>query len=140
MLIRAGFTPLLNEAIVADVEGVRVVVAGAADLWAGGHDARALDRALRPLEADLTLLLGHNPDSKDSYRELPWDLMLAGHTHGGQFVIPLLGAPVVPVRDRRFVAGLHAWSNRWIYVTRGIGNLFGLRLNCRPEITLIEVG
>ena len=85
------------------------------------------------------LCLAHNPDAKDALDGLPWDLMLAGHTHGGQVVLPFLGPPVVPVRDRRFVSGLNGWSSRLIYTTRGVGNLYGLRVHCRPEVTLLDL-
>jgi hypothetical protein len=87
----------------------------------------------------LVLLLAHNPDSKEEVANRPWDLMLSGHTHGGQLRIPAVGAPFAPVRDHRYVAGLLPWRDRWIHVTRGVGNLHGLRLNCRPEISLLSV-
>lgn len=67
--------------------------------------------------------------------------MLSGHTHGGQIVVPLLGwRPFAPVRDLRYVEGLHEWSGRQIYTTRGVGNLHGLRFNCPPEVSVLEVG
>jgi predicted MPP superfamily phosphohydrolase len=65
--------------------------------------------------------------------------MLCGHTHGGQVVVPLLGAPIVPVRDRRYVAGLNQWRERWIYTTRGVGSLYGIRFGCRPEVSILSV-
>lgn len=52
--------------------------------------------------------------------------------------IPLTGKPFAPVNDKRYVAGLNAFGERLIYTTRGVGSLYGLRVNCRPEITLLE--
>ena len=67
--------------------------------------------------------------------------MLCGHTHGGQFKVPFLNfTPFAPVSDHSMVEGLHSWKGRQIHVTRGVGNLWGIRLNCRPEISLLEIG
>jgi predicted MPP superfamily phosphohydrolase len=67
--------------------------------------------------------------------------MLCGHTHGGQVVLPsaLGGARFAPVRDKRYVAGLHPWEDgRLIYTSRGVGSLAGIRFRCRPEVTVLD--
>ncbi len=111
---------------------------GIGDTWAAHMDVEAAFRA-----ADLsvpTILLSHNPDSKSEVASRHWQLMLSGHTHGGQLRVPWLGAtPFAPVRDKRFVAGLHRWSDRWIHVTKGIGNVYGMRINCPPEISFLTL-
>ena len=76
------------------------------------------------------------PDSKEHLRKYPWDLMLCGHTHGGQCDL-VFGTPFAPVRNKRYVRGLHPWNDRWIHTTKGVGNLHGLRFNCRPEVSLL---
>ena len=88
----------------------------------------------------LTIMLSHNPDAKTALRDVPWDLMLCGHTHGGQITLPLLGSPLAPIADKRFSEGLHTWDKRWIYVTRGVGSLLGMRFNCPPEVSILELG
>ena len=66
--------------------------------------------------------------------------MLCGHTHGGQLKIPFINlTPFAPVRDQSIVEGLHDWKQRQIYITRGVGNIWGVRLNCRPEVSLLEL-
>jgi predicted MPP superfamily phosphohydrolase len=45
----------------------------------------------------------------------------------------------VPIRDKRFIAGLKQWNGRQVYVTRGVGNIGGVRLNCRPEVTVLDL-
>lgn len=65
--------------------------------------------------------------------------MLCGHTHGRQMHIPLIGELFAPVEDKRYVAGLNEYGERQIYTTRGVGSLYGLRLNCRPEMTILEL-
>lgn len=128
---------VLQNASVAGPAGL--VLVGMSDLWSG---AFAADPAFASIErtGDRPIVaLAHNPDTKDAIEQYPWQLMLSGHTHGGQVVIPLLGAPVVPVRDRRYLGGLKPWGERYIHVSRGVGSLYGIRFNCRPEVTLLEV-
>lgn len=138
LLERAGVRLLVNESAVISLKGKDVEIVGLGDLWSG---------ELRPMgvlrkkgdERRPVLLLSHNPDSKEALAEFEWDLMLCGHTHGGQLVVPLLGAtPFAPVRDKAFVSGLKTWNGRQVFVTRGVGNLHGMRINCRPEISLLE--
>jgi predicted MPP superfamily phosphohydrolase len=88
----------------------------------------------------LRILLNHNPDAKDLVRSYEWDLMLCGHTHGGQVCLPFIGAPFAPVRDKRYLHGLYAWNKRWLHISSGVGNLHGIRFNCRPEVSLLTVG
>lgn len=85
-----------------------------------------------------TLTLCHNPDAVD----LPamasckgW--ILAGHTHGGQCKLPFMDPPLLPIRNRRYVAGEFDLGNgRRLYVNRGLGYLYRVRFNVRPEITV----
>jgi predicted MPP superfamily phosphohydrolase len=65
--------------------------------------------------------------------------MLCGHTHGGQVPILPIGPSFAPVEDKRFIAGLRAWRGRQIYVTRGVGNIGGMRFRCRPEIGMLTL-
>ena len=121
------------------VAGRDLTLVGLGDWWADEMDA---DRAFANVprsSASATVLLSHNPDTKTELRAWPWDLMLCGHTHGGQLQLPVLGAPFAPVRDKRYVHGLHRWEDRWLHVSKGVGNLHGLRFNCRPEICLLTL-
>lgn len=111
---------------------------GLADLWAGGFDAESAFSS-RPSGAAVRVVLSHNPDTKELLERYDWELLLSGHTHGGQFYMPLIGAPFAPVEDRRFIAGLCEWNNRHIHITKGVGNVWGLRFNCRPEVSLITI-
>jgi hypothetical protein len=87
----------------------------------------------------LRVVMSHNPDTKVMLQNYSWDVMLSGHTHGGQIWLPIIGAPFAPVEDKRFIAGLYRWDNRWIHITKGIGNVHGLRFNCRPEVSLLTI-
>lgn len=139
LLESAGIEVLHNRSSILETEGGPFRLVGAGDLWSGECDSVAAFEGPSQVTAAATILLAHNPDTKDLTTDLDWDLMLSGHTHGGQVVVPLLGPPLVPVRDRRYTAGLNLWQGRPIYTTRGVGSVYGLRLNCRPEVTVLNV-
>ena len=127
---RAGVRVLRNET--QGVAGLDVV--GVDDLWARQGDP---PRALRARSHDAALVLVHNPDAADQqawpeYRG--W--MLAGHTHGGQCKAPFLPPPLLPVENKRYIAGaIRVDASRTLYISRGVGHLIQARFNVRPEIT-----
>ncbi len=142
LLERGGINLLYNANRRVKLPGGRVIdLFGVGDLWQRECDAAAAFRGAPARRPEVPrLVLNHNPDAKDRFRAMDWDLMLCGHTHGGQLRVPLVGAPYAPVRDKRYIAGLYAWEGRQLFITRGIGNLHGLRFNCRPEVSLLELG
>jgi len=137
-LLRESSVPILhNRSELLRVRDQSIRVAGVPDLWGGEATGRP---GLDNVSSDHPIIvLAHNPDTKDGLVELAWDLMLSGHTHGGQVVLPGLGARFVPVNDKRFIAGLKPWNGRQIYVTRGVGNIDGVRVNCRPEVSVLDL-
>jgi predicted MPP superfamily phosphohydrolase len=139
MLNRSGIRLLHNAFTALSINQRQVRLVGVGDLWAEDIDAAKAFPGVNKKSDETIVLLSHNPDSKSELAEYPWDLMLSGHTHGGQLWIPLIGAPFAPVRDRRFVKGLRRWNDRWIHVTKGVGSLHGLRLNCPPEVSLVTL-
>jgi uncharacterized protein len=112
-------------------------LAGLGDLWARELFAASAFQSIDPSLP--TLLLSHNPDSKDAVEDLPWHLMLSGHTHGGQGRIPFVTPAWAPVKDKRFLSGLYPWQSRQLFITRGLGSPKGVRANCRPEVSLLEL-
>jgi predicted MPP superfamily phosphohydrolase len=137
LLSGARIELLHNRSTEVQIQGRRLVLAGVGDLWADELDASAA--FAEPRSGSTTILLSHNPDSKELLRAHAWDLMLCGHTHGGQCDLVFFGTPFAPVRDKRYVRGLHRWNDRWIHITAGVGNLHGIRLNCRPEVNLLTL-
>jgi hypothetical protein len=144
VLDEAGITLLHNARHLhefGDGRGLNLV--GIGDFWTDEFlPSKAFGdwNVTQPRPADPIILLSHNPDSKKALTNFRWDLMLSGHTHGGQLVVPLLGwRPFLPIRDAQFAEGLHRWQDRQIYVTRGIGNLHGGRINCPPEISVLAL-
>jgi uncharacterized protein len=112
-------------------------IVGVGDAWSGLFDPNTAFTGVNPEQP--TVVLSHNSDTKEHLFPQPWDLMLSGHTHGGQLRIPLIGAPFAPVSDRRFLSGLHRWNDRWLHVTRGVGNIYGMRINCPPEVSFLTL-
>ncbi|MDR2981628.1 MAG: phosphodiesterase YaeI [Puniceicoccales bacterium] len=139
MLEAGGVRFLQNETVFLSLQGRPVRITGLSDLWSGHLDpALCMDLLSEANNGPVPhILLCHNADGKENVRDYAWDIMLSGHTHGGQICLPFYGAIVLPVQDRGFVAGLYSWENRLIYITRGVGNLHGIRFWCRPEITLL---
>lgn len=134
----AGVELLHNRSVVAQARGEQINLVGVGDMWSWEIDERRAFRDARP--GIPTVLMAHNPDSKTMLRYRPWDLMLSGHTHGGQVIVGGDGSKYAPVVDKRYVSGLKAWGTRQIFVSRGVGNIAGVRFRCRPEATLLTVG
>lgn len=145
LLADSGIRLLHNRNEIVQLRGQELRLAGVGDLWNDEVDPDAAFPeacAVSPRTARKrlpTVLLAHNPDTKDLLGEYPWDLMLCGHTHGGQVLVPGIGTRFVAVRDKDFISGLKRWNDRHIYISRGVGNLGGVRLNCRPEVTILQL-
>ena len=108
--------------------------------WQSAHVAlRDLLSAIPPSEP--RVLLVHNPDFTEMLPPARVDLVLSGHTHGGQVRIPLVGAPMVPsCFGQKFVGGLVQGTHTQVYVSRGVGMISpAVRFNCRPEVTVLRV-
>ncbi len=90
---------------------------------------------------DATILLSHNPDFVESIRDPRVGLVLSGHTHGGQVVVPGFGAPIVPSRyGQKYLHGLVQGPCTQVFVTRGVGTITPpVRFLCRPEVVLITL-
>jgi len=87
------------------------------------------------------VLLVHNPDLVTMLPPKRLDLVLCGHTHGGQIRLPRLGAPLVPLcLGRGYLSGLIRHGSTWVYVNRGIGvGWLPIRLLCPPEVTCLRL-
>lgn len=137
-LRKGGAHLLYNGSATLETAAGPIRLAAPGDYWSGFFDpSSTLPSTLPPLP---TLLLCHNPDGAHGFAEKAWDLMLAGHSHGGQINLPFLRGAFAPIDDKRFLAGLNAYdTERNIYTTRGLGNLGGLRFRARPEITVLRL-
>lgn len=123
-----------------DVCGRRIILAGNELPWL--EPAAALDTCPPRDERGepLRILLSHSPDQWDWARRHDVDLMLAGHCHGGQVRLPLIGPLLVPSRlPVRYSAGLFYRQPTLLHVTRGLSAKTPLRVNCPPELSLLTL-
>ncbi len=142
-----GVRLLVDESVSTTVGDRRLTIAGL-ELNHRSPAARAtitrLERATG--EDDVRILLTHRPDPLLRLaRDSRVDLLVAGHTHGGQIQLPLIGAFRTASAIPREIAGggLHTLDGRRVYVSRGIGVERGeapkLRFNAPPEVSLLEL-
>jgi len=136
-----GVRVLRNEAISLERDGQYLHIMGVDDYW---EDSYSLTKALQGIPEDACrILLSHNPDVNEDIESLREhiDFIISGHTHGGQIVIPLLGAPYLPSPfGQKYRAGLVQDRERLTYVSRGLGLFFApVRLNCPPDVSVLNL-
>jgi len=138
-LTRAGIRILEDTAVRAATPSGPVWVAGVTDFWTGAHDVGRALRDIPPGDAPI-ILLTHNPDV---FPEVPRGVLLtlAGHTHGGQVTLPLIGAPIVPSRyGQRYVKGHVHEGGRDLFVTTGVGTSgLPVRFGVPPVISVVTI-
>jgi uncharacterized protein len=118
-----------------EVRGVPVVLAGNELPWLAAADVTDCPpRGQTPLR----IVLAHSPDQFRWARAWDADLLLAGHTHGGQIRLPLLGPIFSPSwHGVRYAAGLFHVPPTVMHVTRGVSCELPIRWNCPPEMSRI---
>lgn len=85
------------------------------------------------------IILLHNPDGASLLKNYPGDLILCGHTHGGQVNLPWMWKKFCLLENPHFKRGLIEYGNKKIYVNRGIGSLLNFRWFSMPEILLLTL-
>lgn len=102
-----------------------------------------LDKVLSKLPENIpSILLAHEPDfAKESSQTNRFDLQISGHSHGGQFIIPKFETtPFRGPNSTKYPVGLYKVENMIQYTSKGLGtNSFRMRVNCKPEITIITL-
>ena len=132
-----GIRLLLNELVPIEREGMKIYLAGIDD----PHYYRAdnIEKAAQGIsENTLSILLSHSPEIYKHAAHAGFDVMLCGHTHGGQICLPR-GVPLLCNArcEREFCAGFWHYHQLVGYTSRGSGVcVVDVRLNCPPEITL----
>jgi predicted MPP superfamily phosphohydrolase len=132
-----GIQVLQNETRTLTRSGQHVYLAGVDDLWSRVCDLERTFDGLSP--AVPRLLLAHNPCTVDLLGGQRCDLVLSGHTHGGQVNLPGLGRLALGPKGRRFAAGLYHIDETMLYVNKGIGFSVPVRYGVRPEIAVLTL-
>jgi uncharacterized protein len=134
-LERIGWEVLFNETTAtqgAEVLGLDDAHIGRADFSAAS--ARARD--------GFRLAVAHSPDGVEALGPLGYDLIVAGHTHGGQVCLPWFGALVTNSHlPRRMARGVHRYGGTWLHVCGGLGTSMyaPVRFACRPEVCVLTL-
>jgi hypothetical protein len=131
-----GWVDLGSRVEVVAIDGRKILLAGNERPWFG----TAPDVPPRARDADgapiLRILLSHSPDQIRWARQQNFDLMLAGHTHGGQIQLPVIGPMVSPsLFGVKYASGVFYESPTLVHVSRGVSGLDPIRINCLPEVT-----
>lgn len=149
-MIKAGVEVLENQTSVITRSNSNIKIIGINDPsfnsdYLMGDEKSVIESQLKIVaqnEEDLTVLLSHRPEFFELYASYKFDLVLSGHAHGGQFVLPFLGGLFAPGQGffPKYDAGLFEKNGTNMIVSRGIGNsIIPLRVNNRPEVILIEL-
>lgn len=144
---------LRNESALIERDGSTLQFAGIDDLNRGKPDVQQallyptpnnsfLASPEKPFSPFLSILLAHNPDivlppHGDAVSQA--DLIVCGHTHGGQVCFPFCGPLMTRTKQRRHISGFGYHGETIVYVNRGVGyGTIRLRVRCRPEVTLFR--
>ncbi len=137
---RLGFVNLMNEHRVLERGNGKLLLAGVTDFTGGGFDKShrsSPEKAVADApQCDARILLAHQPKSVHAALPHHFDLMISGHTHGGQFFPWNLAAAA----DQPYIKGLHHHEKMWVYVSNGTG-YWGppVRVAARSEITILRL-
>lgn len=140
----AGIHVLRNETAIASCPrlGKNITIAGLGDWWE--YDCfpeKCLEKTgEEPHTAAPVIVLSHNPAGRNEGRNFNWNLMLSGHTHGGQMRYPFTSKAVFHREGEEMTEGLHhPFPGKSIFVTRGISSALNLRFNCPTEFNILVV-
>ncbi len=140
-LTAQGTPVLVNQYLPVERKGARIWLCGVDD---PGTSSPNLDLAIPARPDGPVILMAHEPDYADDVVAHPRghlvDLMLAGHSHGGQVRLPFLGPLILPPMGLKYPEGHYRVDQMQLYVNRGLGTVgLPFRLNCPPEITVITL-
>lgn len=135
----SGFEMLRNQSRMLEKDGQALAICGLDDVRFGQPDAAKAE----PSREDVfRLFVSHSPDVLLGLEPARFDLLLCGHTHGGQVRLPRYGALITSTKiGKRYEAGLYEPARgHYVYVSRGIGSArFNLRINCPSEMVVLTL-
>ncbi len=139
LLNESGIRMLRNEHVRLDIRGNDLVLAGVDD-WKTGHDDLEQAVAGMPEGNLVRILLSHCPDLLHPASERGFDLVLAGHTHGAQVRVPLLGSAINRFMHGEFERGWMKNKETALYINRGLGVVFvPMRYGSDAEVTVLNL-
>ena len=145
-----GVTVLNDENIYLEKNGEKIQITGIKDpafklLYDDSEDEIIVKNKLQRLKTEedfYKILLSHRPELFDLYCDEKYDLIFAGHAHGGQFRFPLIGALQAPKQGLfpKYTEGFYEKGESIMLLSRGVGySKIPVRIYCRPQIILAEL-
>ncbi|HXG89431.1 MAG TPA: metallophosphoesterase [Vicinamibacterales bacterium] len=133
-LVRRGFVVLKDQRTTLTIRNESIDVVGLR-FWT--RQVQHITQVLKGTGAN-TILLAHDPRRLRQAAQLDVPLVLSGHTHGGQILLPGVGA--LAAREFPVLAGLGREANTSLFVSRGVGTVYiPVRINCPPEIAVLTL-
>jgi hypothetical protein len=138
-----GVKLLRNDAVKITIGPSFINLVGVDDIGRGAHADEYIRRALVPVtNAQPKILLCHKPYFMDDFASNAFDLVLSGHTHGGQIVFARINDTYITPASlfSKYVWGLYRTNGTQLYVNRGLGSVgIPFRVNCPPEVTKLTL-
>ena len=131
-----------NERVTLEKDGEAVSLIGMDDYNYENSDLLPDLKALCDETEDYKIVLSHKPDFFEDYSESGADLVLCGHAHGGQFILPFIGGVLAPGQGwfPEYTEGLYRINETAMIVSRGLGNsIFPFRINNYPQLVIVEL-
>ena len=139
-MLQLGVIVLHNESLTVERGGETITISGVDD---PDFNSRFLQNLNNIANTDrFTVLLSHRPESFEDYADNGFDVVLAGHAHGGQFRLPLIGGLIAPGQGwfPKYDSGTYEMDGTTMIVSRGIGNsIVPIRFNNRPQLIIVEL-
>ena len=138
VLTEAGFTVLKNQSVECELPGGGwLQVSGLDDLKFGKPDYSILTQGD---DADFHIVLAHAPDMAERIAPFQPDLILSGHSHGGQIAIPFIGPVYTPPGADNYKTGMHKLEDTLLYIENGVGTTgLPMRFGAFPGFTTLTI-
>lgn len=137
-LIKASpFELLHNQKKIVSIKGKNLYLCGLGEYTLGQCKPAS---ALKDYKENCPMIiLSHNPDSLSLLKSYSADIVLCGHTHGGQVNLPILNDRFTLLENSKLKRGLHKVDEKWVYINRGLGSGMKFRWFSPPELLLLTV-
>ncbi len=135
-----GFVDLGSRTEQIVINGCKLLFAGNERPWFGTLPELPTHKPNPDGSEPFRILLSHSPDQIPWAKQQGFDLMLAGHTHGGQIRLPVIGPIVAPsLFGVKYASGVFQEASTLVHVSRGISGLDPIRINCPPELARLTL-
>lgn len=131
------FQLLNNQTVTININDTRLNITGLGEYMLGKTDPTTAFSNYDKQAPGIILL--HNPDGVSLLKDSPGDIVLSGHTHGGQVYLPWLWKKFTLLENMELSRGLVKYGNKWVYINRGMGSVLPFRWFSPPEILMLTL-